>query len=54
MKNQFISMLSDDSGQGLIEYAILVGFIAVVAAIAIKPLGVKVASEFTKFGTELP
>ena len=35
----FVSMLKDDAGQGLVEYAIIIALVSVVAIAALKLLG---------------
>jgi Flp pilus assembly pilin Flp len=54
MKQNFLNMLKCDSGQGYIEYCILVAFIAVAGLVAIKALGVKVATEFNTITASIP
>ena len=39
MKNLFKSFVNDESGQDLIEYALLAGFISLVAVTAITSVG---------------
>ena len=39
MKQFAIRLMSDDSGQDLIEYALLAGFISLVAVVAITNVG---------------
>ncbi len=56
MKNLVIGMrrlMSDDSGQDLLEYALLVALIALVAVVAVTDSGKAVNSIFTKVATEL-
>jgi len=37
----FVSMLRDDDGQGLVEYALIIALVSVVAIVALKLLGTK-------------
>jgi pilus assembly protein Flp/PilA len=43
----------DDSGQDLLEYALLTALIALVAAAAIKTAGAQVSAIFTSITTQL-
>ena len=45
---------SDDSGQDLVEHALMVGVIAVVAVSAVVLVGTKVLGYFVKLNTTLP
>jgi len=45
--------INDDEGQDLVEYALLLGFIAIVAVVAVGTIGTKVNSYFTSIGTSL-
>jgi pilus assembly protein Flp/PilA len=38
------SFLSDDSGQGLLEYALIIAFVAIVAVAAVRILGTRVSN----------
>jgi Flp pilus assembly pilin Flp len=46
--------LKAQTGQDLIEYAILVGFIAIVAAVAVSAAGVSVSGLFNWVAEEIP
>ncbi len=35
----FVSMLKDDAGQGLVEYAIIIALVSVVAIVTLRILG---------------
>ncbi len=54
MKNLFARFIKEDEGQDLIEYALLAGFIAVVAVVAIQGIGTKVNALFTATNTAIP
>ncbi len=43
MKN-FVSMLQDDRGQGLVEYALIIALVSIVAIAALKFLGAKASN----------
>jgi pilus assembly protein Flp/PilA len=47
------SLIHDDEGQDLIEYALLAGLISLVAVGAISTAGTNVNGIFTKIGTKL-
>jgi pilus assembly protein Flp/PilA len=47
------SFLSDDSGQDLIEYALVAAIIALGAVAAMTTLATSIASAFTSVGTKL-
>lgn len=45
--------INDEEGQDLVEYALLLGFIAILAVAAITGLGTKVNCYFSSLGTSL-
>jgi pilus assembly protein Flp/PilA len=47
------NLLHDDSGQDLIEYALLAALIGLTAATAVRGLSTKISSAFTSVGTTL-
>ncbi|MHB8122361.1 MAG: Flp family type IVb pilin [Desulfuromonadaceae bacterium] len=47
------SMLKDEKGATMVEYALMVALIAVVVAIAVGPLGEAIAAKFTSIKTTL-
>jgi pilus assembly protein Flp/PilA len=50
MKNQFLMLLADESGQGLVEYALIVALVAVIAIASLKVLGTKASSSLSNVG----
>jgi pilus assembly protein Flp/PilA len=46
-KNKVVSMFKEEKGQGMVEYALLVGLIAVVVIAALVLLGPAIAAKFT-------
>ena len=40
----FVSMLKDDRGQGLVEYALIIALVSIVAIVALKFLGAKASN----------
>lgn len=51
---KFISFFQDEEGASAIEYALLVGLIAVAIVAAVTALGTKVAGTFTSISGKLP
>jgi pilus assembly protein Flp/PilA len=49
----FVSRLSDEHGQTLVEYAVLVAFIAVVVLAGVQLLGTNLLSFFSSFANAL-
>lgn len=49
----FKNFINDEEGQDLVEYALLLGFIAILAVTAVTTLGTKVNSYFTIIGSKL-
>jgi pilus assembly protein Flp/PilA len=45
--------INDESGQDLIEYALVTGLIALVAIATLRPLGTAIAGLFTTITTDL-
>ncbi len=54
MLEQTKKFLNDEEGAAAIEYALLVGLIAVAIVAAVSTLGNKVASTFTTISGQLP
>ena len=54
MKALLARFVSEESGQDLIEYGLLIGIITVGAIGAIKLIGPKVAAYYTTLNTNLP
>jgi pilus assembly protein Flp/PilA len=40
----FVSMLQDDRGQGLVEYALIIALVSIIAIAALKFLGAKASN----------
>ena len=49
---RLVQFLKDEEGQDLIEYALLVSFVAIVTVVTLRTLGVKVAAFYTLIGNE--
>lgn len=52
-RNAVIRFWNDDSGQGLAEYALLLGLIVIGVVVLIKGMGVHIRNIFTKANEEL-
>jgi pilus assembly protein Flp/PilA len=53
MKQLFKNLMNDESGQDLIEYALIAALIAVTCVAVLGTIGTKVNSEFTKVSAQL-
>ena len=53
LKNVFSALLNDESGQDLIEYALVAGLIGLGAVTAMSGLSTKISTAFTSIGTTL-
>jgi pilus assembly protein Flp/PilA len=53
MKNLFKNLMQDESGQDLIEYALVAGLIGLGAVTAMSGLATKIGTAFTNIGTTL-
>ncbi len=53
MKNLFNRFVRDEQGQDLIEYALLAGFISLVAVAAITAVGTGVNSVYTELNSQV-
>lgn len=49
----FTSFMRDESGQSLIEYALVAGIIGLGAVLAMTSLGTKISGAFSKIGSQL-
>jgi len=52
-KNLLTALLQDESGQDLIEYALVAGLIGLGAVAAMSGLSTKIGNAFTSIGTTL-
>lgn len=53
MKQLLMNLLSDESGQDMIEYALVAALIALAAIGAMNTLGSKISNEFNTVGSSL-
>ncbi len=53
LMNRMRAFVRDDSGQDLLEYALLVGLIALVAVLAVTAAGVSINGIFTAIAASL-
>ena len=51
--NRMRALVSDDSGQDMLEYALLTALIALAAVVAVRAAGVQVNDIFSGISTEL-
>jgi pilus assembly protein Flp/PilA len=53
MKQLFTNLMQDESGQDLIEYALVAALVGLGAVAAMKTLGTNISSAFTSVGSNL-
>jgi pilus assembly protein Flp/PilA len=53
MTQYFRRLLNDESGQDLIEYALIAALLAIIAITGLNGLSSKINSEFTRIGNSL-
>ena len=53
MLKRLRNLVTDEEGQGMVEYGLLLALIAVVVIVALQTLGPKVAGIFTEVEEEL-
>jgi pilus assembly protein Flp/PilA len=53
MKQLFSNLMNDESGQDLIEYALVAALVGLGAVAAMKSLGTTISTAFTSIGTTL-
>ena len=53
IKNYVVAKINDEKGQGMVEYALLVGLIAIVVIAALVLLGPAIAQKFTDIKNSL-
>ncbi|MHB1699042.1 MAG: Flp family type IVb pilin [Acidobacteriaceae bacterium] len=53
LMNAFTVLLKDESGQDLIEYALVAGLIGLAAVVAMTTLGGKISTAFSTVGSQL-
>ena len=49
-----MTFLKDENGQGMVEYALIIGLIAIVVIVALTILGPKIANMFNDTANTLP
>ncbi len=50
---KFMSFLKDEDGQGMVEYALIIGAIAVVAVVILIAMRTKISAMFQKTNTAM-
>jgi pilus assembly protein Flp/PilA len=53
IKNVFVAFMNDESGQDLIEYALVAGLIGLGAVVAMSGLATKIGTAFGTVGNQL-
>jgi len=53
LMNYVSSKVNNEEGQGMVEYALLIGLIAIVVIVGATALGVDIKAQFTAIGTKL-
>jgi len=53
MKNLIAQFVREDEGQDLVEYALLIAFIALACIVGMKALGTAINTEYTSIGASL-
>ena len=53
MQNLKDALIGDESGQDLVEYALVVALIALAATVSMKTLATNIGTAFTSVGTKL-
>lgn len=53
MKKLMLDLISDEEGQGMVEYGIIIALISVVAIVAIKSIGGKTKGAFEQVDKNL-
>ncbi len=48
MKKQLVKLLKDEDGQGMVEYGLIIGLIAIIVVAAFVILGPKISELFNK------
>lgn len=54
MKKFLAKMTKDEKGQGLVEYALIIFLVSIVAIVGLQLLGVNVLATFNQIAGELP
>ncbi|WP_286677110.1 Flp family type IVb pilin [Aminobacterium sp. EBM-42] len=54
MLKRLRNLVTDEEGQGLVEYALIIGAIAIGAFVILSGIGTKILALFTAVETELP
>lgn len=54
MKKNFVEILRNEDGQGMVEYGLILGLIAIAAVVALLALGPKISEMFSTATAKLP
>jgi pilus assembly protein Flp/PilA len=54
MKDMLVRLVRDDEGQDLVEYAMLIALIALIAAVGVAAFGTAVNTWFDGLSTQIP
>ncbi|MEA4986884.1 Flp family type IVb pilin [Anaerovorax sp. IOR16] len=54
MKKILNWLKNEESGQGMVEYGLIIALVAIIAVVTLSPLGTKVAAVFTSITSQLP
>lgn len=54
MFNRIIGLWSDETGQGMVEYGLIIALVAIVVITVLSTMGTKLTNTFTKISNELP
>jgi pilus assembly protein Flp/PilA len=54
LKNRVASIFKQEEGQGMVEYALIIGLISIVAIVALGAIGDKLGPMFQKIADSLP
>lgn len=50
---KLINFIKDENGQGMVEYGLIIGLIAIIVVAALVVLGPKIAGMFTSIGNSI-
>ncbi len=54
MFNRIIGLWRDETGQGMVEYGLIIALVAIVVITVLSTMGTKLTNTFTKISNELP
>ena len=54
MKEKLVNLIREEEGQGMVEYGLIIGLVAIAVIVALTAMGVSITGVFEKITAKLP